>query len=94
MVGRSIGRGADRAGARVPRGLAPIHWVWMRLAEILGRINTRLLLSMVFFLLVTPMGMAMRLFGKVPMRRGFDREAETYRVVRRPRSPKHMTRQF
>jgi hypothetical protein len=76
------------------RRLAPAYHVWMRLADTLAWINTRLLLSLVFFGLITPMGIGMRLFAKDPMRRGFNCEAKTYRVVRRSRPPTHMTRQF
>jgi hypothetical protein len=77
-----------------PRVLAPAHRLWMGLAEVLAWINTRLLLGVVFFGVVTPMGVIMRLFGKDPMRRGFDRGAATYRVGRWPRPATHMTRQF
>ena len=78
----------------VPRVLGPAHRLWMVLAEVLGWINTRILLSVVFFALITPMGVAMRLLGKDPMRRGFERTASTYRVNRTSRPPGHMVRQF
>jgi hypothetical protein len=82
------------AALLAPRSLAVVHRMWMGLAEILGRINSVILLSVVFYLVVTPMGVVMRLAGKDSMCRGFDRAAPTYRVRRRPRPATHMTRQF
>jgi hypothetical protein len=40
------------------------------------------------------MGLIMRLSRKDPLRRTFDAEMDTYRVLRQPRSPTHLTRQF
>ena len=50
-----------------PAILAPIrHW-WMRFAEVLGWINTRILLILIFYLVVTPLGLLMRLFRRPPL---------------------------
>jgi hypothetical protein len=76
------------------RVLGPVHRMWMALGDALGWINTRVLLGLVFYGLVTPMGLVMRLVGRDPMNRTFDRDADTYRVARRPRQAAHMTRQF
>ena len=78
----------------VPRVLRPVYRVWMAIGHILGWINTRILLGVVFYGLFTPMGLAMRLIGKDPMRRQFEPEVDTYRVVRQPRLGAHMTHQF
>jgi hypothetical protein len=80
--------------AVVPRSLAPVHRIWMAAGEILGWINTRIILGVVFYGLLTPIGLAMRLLGKDPLGRRFDPKAETYRVTRQPRSGSHMTRQY
>ena len=50
-----------------PQTLAPIHRWWMRLAEALGWINTRILLILIFYLVVTPLGLLMRLFRRAPL---------------------------
>jgi hypothetical protein len=67
---------------------------WMALGHVLGWINSRILLSLVFYLVVTPIGVAIRLFGRDPMRRGFDPKAQSYRIPREPRPGEHMRRQF
>jgi hypothetical protein len=78
----------------LPRSLRLAYRGWMALGLALGWINTRLILGVVFYGLFTPWGLGMRLVGKDPMRRGFEPNADTYRVVRQPRSGAHMHRQF
>jgi hypothetical protein len=77
-----------------PRGLAPVYRGWMMLGQVLGWINTRILLGVIFFVLITPMGLVRRLLGKDSMRRSFEPEVETYRVVREPRPSSHLRRPF
>ena len=81
-------------GLIAPVLLAPVFKVWMRVGHVLGWINTRIILGILFFGLITPMGVVMRLFGWDAMRRMLVRDAQTYRVVRQRRPPSHMTRQF
>ena len=77
-----------------PRSLTQIYRLWMTVGEVLGGINTRLILSGLFYLVFTPLGLYMRLRGKDPMRRTLAPEAESYRVVRQPRPAAHMRHQF
>src|SRR5215510_12520048 len=58
-------------GVLLPRVLAPVHQGWMSIGHILGWINTRILLSLVFYGLITPIGMVMRMMGKDTMRQAF-----------------------
>lgn len=77
-----------------PRVLAPAHRAWMALGDALGWINTRLVLGLIFFGVVTPTGLVLRLIGRDPMRRAFESNAVSYRVLRKTRPGAHMTRQF
>jgi hypothetical protein len=77
-----------------PSVLKPAYRAWMALAEVLAWINTRIILGLVFFLVVTPIGLVMRLLGRDPMRRQFDRAGESYRIRCVPRPGTHMMRQF
>jgi hypothetical protein len=77
-----------------PAVLAPAHRVWMALGDALGWVNTRIVLGLIFFGVVTPTGLALKLAGRDPMRRAFDPEAATYRVPRGTRPGAHMTKQF
>ena len=67
---------------------------WMAVGQALGWINTRIILGIIFYGVVTPIGLVIRLLGKDPMHRRFEPESDTYRVVRKPRSTSHMERQF
>jgi len=81
-------------GLSLPRSLKAAHKVWMGVGHVLGWINTRIILGVVFYGLITPMGLVMRLFGWDSMRRAFMRDSSTYRVIKQPRLPSHMRRQF
>jgi hypothetical protein len=58
------------------------HIIWMRLAVALGYINSRVLLSLMFYLVFTPYGLLMRLFGRDPLRRRGARR-ESYWISRK-----------
>jgi hypothetical protein len=77
-----------------PSILAPAYRAWMKLAEVLAWVNTRIVLGVVFYGVVTPIGLVMRLTGHDPMRRRLEQAGETYRVRCTPRPASHMTRQF
>ena len=81
-------------GGLLPRVLAPVHQGWMWIGHVLGWINTRILLGVVFYGLVTPIGIVFRLMGKDTMRQAFSETSPTYRVMRQPRPRSHMKYQF
>jgi hypothetical protein len=77
-----------------PGVLRPAYRVWMALGAALGWINTRLVLGLIFYGLITPMALVFRLIGRDPMQRAFDPGVTTYRVPKTPRPGAHMLRQF
>lgn len=80
-------------GLTYPRALTPVYRVWMKFGHVMGFINTRLLLGLVFYLMLTPLGALMRLFGWDPMQRRL-RQADSYRVPSRDRDQRHFERPF
>ena len=52
-----------------PRLYSPLAKLWLGLSLLLGSVMSRLLLSVIFFVVVTPLALVMRLFGHDPMRR-------------------------
>ncbi len=62
----------------LPALLKPISIVWMRLALILGWINTRLILFIIFYLIFTPTGIVMKLFGVDLLDKKIDKNKESY----------------
>tara|TARA_Y100000590_G_scaffold459295_1_gene615975 strand:+ start:179 stop:589 length:411 start_codon:yes stop_codon:yes gene_type:complete len=51
-------------GLILPLLLKPIYFVWMVFAAILGWIMTRVILSLVFYLIITPIGLITRIIGE------------------------------
>ena len=65
-------------GVAIPVILKPIYWVWMIFATILGWVMTRVILSLLFFAIVTPIGLILRLFGKQFLELKWNRTNPTY----------------
>lgn len=74
-------------GFIVPLLLKPVYLLWMSLAVLLGWLMTRVILVMLFYLVVTPIGLVARLCGKDFLNRGFDRNAPSYWVARQEVTP-------
>ncbi len=63
----------------VPRALLPIHWLLSKIGHAMSRIITPLLLGLLYFVIMTPLGLSLRLFGHDPMRRRPDTDQQSYR---------------
>jgi hypothetical protein len=77
----------------LPTWLGPVYKIWMRFAEALGWVNTRIILSVIFFLVFFPFGLILRLFND-PMQRKLDKTAESYRIASNPTKPENMERPY
>ena len=63
----------------MPSILRPVYTTWMKIGHGIGWVNTRIILGVLFYTLVLPMGLIMRLFGKDPMTRKLDKTVPSYR---------------
>jgi hypothetical protein len=70
-----------------PAALGPLNRLWLRFGLLLQRVVSPVVLGVLFFFTVTPIGLLMRLSGKNPLHLGFDREATTYWIDRHPPGP-------
>ncbi len=70
--------------AFAPMALLPLYRLWVKFAMVLAWVNTRILLSLVFYLVITPMAFTMRLLGKDPLDRKIDKTVSTYWKKREP----------
>ncbi len=61
-----------------PSVLKPIYILWMKLAFVLGWINARLILIIIFYLLFTPIGLIMRLFRADLLDRKIEKNKDSY----------------
>jgi hypothetical protein len=75
---------AGLVGYLRPGFLWPVYILWMVLAFPIGWTMSHLLLLTVYYLVVTPIGLLMRLFGYDPLQRRFDRSAKSYWVPHDP----------
>jgi multisubunit Na+/H+ antiporter MnhB subunit len=51
----------------IPAAARGIEWGWLKLAQGLGWVNSRILLSLIYFLFLLPLAWVSRLFTKDPM---------------------------
>lgn len=52
-----------------PKVLEPVETVWMGFARVLGAINTRIIMGLLYFLIFVPIGFVFKIFGRDEMRR-------------------------
>ena len=70
VVGQALAAGGFllvALGTVAPRALTHPRRAWMALAEALGFVSTRVILGLVFFVIITPLGLVMRRFGWDPL---------------------------
>jgi len=59
----------------IPQVLLPLNKLWMRLGLLLGMIVSPIVLGIIFFGLVTPYGVVMRMFGRDELRLKFTKKS-------------------
>lgn len=77
-----------------PPALGPLNTLWLKIGHVLGWINTRIILGVVYFAVFLPGGVLLRLLHKDPMHRNFEASATSYRVPSEPSPNKQMERPF
>ena len=65
-------------GLLLPSLLKPLYWPWMIFAVILGWFMTRLILAMLFYLVITPIGLITRLLGKLSIEIRWKQQTDSY----------------
>jgi hypothetical protein len=63
-----------------PRLLRSVERLWMAIGEVLGAIVSRIILTLTFYLIITPVGLAMRLISGDRFGKRFNPSAESYWV--------------
>ena len=79
-----------------PDLLGSLNTLWLRFGLLLHKIVSPIILGLLFYTTVLPVGVLMRAFGKDPLRLQKDPGAASYWIVREPPgpSPESMTQQF
>lgn len=77
-----------------PMALNPVYRAWMRFGLLASRITTPLILGLVFFLMISPLGFVRRMFGRDALGRSFEADADSYRVQSRRPTKQGLERPF
>ena len=80
-------------GALNSKLLSPLNKAWIKFGEILGLIIAPIVMGLVYFVILTPVSLIVRLFGKDLLGLKFIKENETY-WIKRKKSRTSMDKQF
>jgi hypothetical protein len=65
-------------GSVVQLAVKPLYYAWMSFAVVLGFVMTRVVLTVFYFVVLTPVGLFFKLIGRDALHRELDRDAPTY----------------
>lgn len=78
-----------------PTTLNGVYQIWMKIGLVLGWINTHLILALIFYVLIMPIGLSRRgLFHRDSMLRKLDADIETYRLLSQVKPKESMEKPF
>jgi hypothetical protein len=79
----------------LPSLLIPIYKGWMKVGQMLGWVNTRIIMGILFYAMFLPIGLFMKLIGKDPMSRKLNRDDKSsYRIPCPPKNIEQMKEPF
>ena len=78
----------------VPEVLRPVNHIWLKIGNFLGFINSRIILGAMFYLMIFPIGMILKVLGKDSMQRKLEENADTYRKITKVREKDHLKKPF
>lgn len=64
-----------------PLSLKSFYNIWMWFGGIMGWVNTRLVLGVVFYFIFAPFGLVMKLFGKDLLSLKLDKQLKSYKII-------------
>jgi Saxitoxin biosynthesis operon protein SxtJ len=83
------------SGIVFPRVLVEPRKAWMKLAEGMAYVSSRVILALIFFLVLTPIGLVKRAMGWDPLhRRAASRDSFWLPYPERQRDPRHYEKMF
>ena len=82
------------AGLMLPGILQPVYDLWMKFGLIMQKVTTPLVLGILYFLVITPIGIIMRITGHDSMARHLEKNIKSYRISSQSRKRESMERPF
>jgi large-conductance mechanosensitive channel len=83
-------------GIVAPSRLSALNRFWLKIGAVISKIVNPIILAVLFFLVISPMALVMRIAGRRPLRLAPDRTAASYWIARERSEgePSSMKRQF
>ena len=78
----------------LPKSLHPVYKGWLTIGNVLGWINSRIILGFMFYIMFLPVGLVMRIFGRDPMSRNMDKSKSSYRIISSVPKKDHFERPY
>lgn len=78
----------------IPLRLGPVYKIWMKFGFVMNWINTRLILGILFYGIFLPVGFLLKLLGKVPIPKDFNKQVESYRKLSQQSEKENMERPY
>ena len=76
----------------MPKLLKPLNLFWIKLGEILGKLISPIVLASIFFIVVTPMSMFIKMLGKDLLKLKFSKKTSYW--IKRDKNINSMDKQF
>ncbi len=77
-----------------PQVLKPLNILWFKFGMLLSKIVSPIVMGIIFFITVTPIGLIRRMKHPDPLNQAFDKDADSYWIVREPGSLTSMRKQY
>jgi hypothetical protein len=91
-----VGTALMGLGLLLPSALRPLQKIWMGFAVIMGWFMTRLIIGILFYLILTPLSLLIRLFGKrfLDLKIDYTADSYWYRREKPDAGPERYEKQF
>jgi hypothetical protein len=81
-------------GLLAPNSIEPFYKLWMRFGLLLNAVMSRIILGIVYYVVVLPTGLIMKLKGYDSMKRKFDDDVPSYRIKHESVNKNQMEKPF
>ncbi|MGK0273180.1 MAG: hypothetical protein ACI88H_003859, partial [Cocleimonas sp.] len=71
----------------IPESLRKVNEIWIKVGNVLGWVNSRIILGIMFYLLIFPIGLLLKVFGRDAMNRKLESDTDSYRRISKQRDP-------
>ena len=70
-----------------------LYQIWIKLGNIIGNVNSRIIIFLLFYFMFVPLGLALKIIGKDSLKKALDKNVKSY-FEDRKRDPGPMNKQY